>query len=274
MTDTLFHKEQQAIKLLKAIPSDDIELAYSGGKDSDVILYLARTAGIPFTAIYRNTTIDPPHTIAHCKQNGVQIMQPKITFFQLIERKGFPTRRARFCCEYLKEYKVKDNAILGIRKAESQKRNAMYKEPEICRVYNKTDKCRQYLPILYWTNNDIKEYIISNHIELHPLYYDNGTLNCGKRLGCIGCPLASDNGLSDFKQHPMMVKQWLKHGKVWFDTHPNTSSHTKFRNIYALLAHNLFYDSYSSFLMVDRNMFGYTDWKQLLEDYFQIDLTF
>ena len=44
-----------AIKLLRSIPQDGpIELSYSGGKDSDVILELVRMAGIPFEAIYKH----------------------------------------------------------------------------------------------------------------------------------------------------------------------------------------------------------------------------
>lgn len=38
-----------------------VEVAYSGGKDSDVLLYLAKgVLGSDFVAIYKNTTIDPP----------------------------------------------------------------------------------------------------------------------------------------------------------------------------------------------------------------------
>ncbi|MBQ1347957.1 MAG: hypothetical protein IIY58_01170, partial [Aeriscardovia sp.] len=38
-----------AIKLLRDIPQDGpLELSYSGGKDSDIILELARMAGIKF----------------------------------------------------------------------------------------------------------------------------------------------------------------------------------------------------------------------------------
>lgn len=43
----------------------ELEVCYSGGKDSDVILHLAQRAGVKFDAIYKNTTIDPPGTIAH-----------------------------------------------------------------------------------------------------------------------------------------------------------------------------------------------------------------
>lgn len=83
MRAELKKKVDQAIRLLRLIPTDKtIEVSYSGGKDSDVILELAKMAGIPFEAIYKNTTIDPPGTIAHCKAKGVKIVKPKNTFFK------------------------------------------------------------------------------------------------------------------------------------------------------------------------------------------------
>ena len=103
MREELQHKVDLAIKLLQRAAEEypDLELAYSGGKDSDVILELAKMAKIPFTAIYKNTTIDPPGTIKHCEENGVMIVQPKISFLKLIEKKGFPSRFARFCCDVM-----------------------------------------------------------------------------------------------------------------------------------------------------------------------------
>ena len=57
----LADKERRAIKILRMYRGDDpIEVSYSGGKDSDVILALTKMAGIPYRAIYKNTTIDPP----------------------------------------------------------------------------------------------------------------------------------------------------------------------------------------------------------------------
>lgn len=46
MTPQLEKKVAQAIKLLQSIPTDkgDIELSYSGGKDSDVCLELCKMA--------------------------------------------------------------------------------------------------------------------------------------------------------------------------------------------------------------------------------------
>ena len=72
MRPELQKKIDDAIRLLKVFdnPDDPVEIAYSGGKDSDVILQLAKEAGINFRAIYKNTTIDPPGTINHAKEMG------------------------------------------------------------------------------------------------------------------------------------------------------------------------------------------------------------
>lgn len=46
MRQELEKKVQRAIRLLQSIPKDkEIELCYSGGKDSDVILELANMGG-------------------------------------------------------------------------------------------------------------------------------------------------------------------------------------------------------------------------------------
>ena len=174
MRKELQKKVDFAIKLLQSIPQDgDIEVSYSGGKDSDVILELARMAGIPYRAIYKATTIDPPGTIAHAREMGAEVIRPKETFFQLVSKRGFPSRLSRWCCSELKEYKICDRAIQGIR---SLKRAERYKEPEVCRVYSKKEKVKVYLPILEWTNEDVAEFIKVRNIKCHPLYYRGGNL--------------------------------------------------------------------------------------------------
>lgn len=248
----LARKIDFAIKLLRSIPQDGpIELCYSGGKDSDVILELAKMSGITFEAIYKNTTIDPPGTIAHCKDNGVTIMHPKKTMMQVIEEKGWPTRRARFCCAELKEYSVYRRAIQGIRRSESRARAKRYKEPELCRVYGKDDNVRVYLPILEWTNEDVYNFIADRGIKCHPLYYDeNGVFHVERRLGCIGCPMRSDNGKSDFLKYPGMLKAWIRAGKKYLDSHPQCKAKEKFKDAYHLAIHDLFFDSYQDFAEV------------------------
>lgn len=255
--DDFEKKVARSIRLLQSIPQDgEIEVSYSGGKDSDVILELAKMAGIKYRAIYKNTTIDPPGTMKHCREKGVEILQPKESFFHLVERKGLPTRRARFCCAELKEYKVLDRAIQGIRRSESIKRRDRYKEPEICRVYGKDEKVKVYLPILDWTDNDVARFVEERGIQCHPLYYDEqGNFHPERRLGCIGCPMKSDNGKADFKKYPKMLKRLVKAAQTFLDTHPNCSSQKKFSgDAYNLVFHNLFcgsYDDYTTEMSMD-----------------------
>lgn len=278
MTPTLQHKVDFAIKLLQSIPQDgDIELSFSGGKDSEVILELAKMASIPYRAIYKNTSIDPPHTIAHCKSKGVEVLAPTINFFDLVKKKGCPTRMARFCCEYLKEYKVCDRAVQGIRRSESVKRAKRYHEPEMCRTYPKGQKARIYLPILEWTDDDVAEFIAERGIKCHPLYYDEqGNFHVERRLGCIGCPLRSDNGKSDFVKYPKFLKRLIVAAQEYLDTHPHVNAKAKFGNAYNMVFHDLFTSSYVEYQnLVSGGMFPETaiDAKAFMEDYFKIDLT-
>lgn len=277
MTEELQKKVDRAIKLLQSTCKDQqVELCYSGGKDSDVILELAKLAGINYRAIYKNTTIDPPGTIKHCIDNGVKVVRPKISFFQLIEKKGFPTRRARFCCEYLKEYKIMDKAIQGIRQSESVKRAKTYNEPTMCRIYgSKKNYVEAIFLILDFTDKDIEEFVKERDIKLHPLYYNkDGNLNIKKRLGCMGCPLKSDNGLADFKANPKLVRAWLRAGKKWWDSKPNIKSRKKYSDIYELFVSSIFFDSYERSMAVIRGgLFDdRIDCKKWLEDYFKITL--
>lgn len=102
-------KEQEAIKFIRDTYEElggEFYAGNSGGKDSAVVDHLLQRADIPYKSFYANTTIDPPETIPYLKKYypHTEILKPNETFLQLTERKGLPTRLARFCCEILKEY--------------------------------------------------------------------------------------------------------------------------------------------------------------------------
>lgn len=276
MRTELINKIDQSLRLLKSIPQNkgDVELCYSGGKDSDVILELAKMAEIKFRPIYKNTTIDPIGTIKHCKEKGVEIVNPSITFFKLLQKKGYPSRFCRFCCEKLKEYKICDIAIQGIRKSESIKRNKLYNEPQICRFYgSKKNHVSVFLPILNWSDEDISEFIYERNIDCHPIYYRGNQFDVKRRLGCIGCPLASNtNRIQDFKRNPKFVKLWIKNAQVFFDNHKENDSR-KFSNAIDSFVSTLFFDSYEEFLSATYTIYGKTNWRERLSDYFNIDLS-
>ena len=86
--ETLFGKlDVIAIERLKTFESNALAkrqegyyVAYSGGKDSDVILDLVRRSGVKYTAHHHLTTADPPEVVRHVKtQLGVIIVRPNLT---------------------------------------------------------------------------------------------------------------------------------------------------------------------------------------------------
>ena len=211
ITENLQRKIDRAIRLLQSVQKrydGEIEIAYSGGKDSDVILQLAKEAGIRYRAIYKNTTIDPPGTLGHVREMGVEILRDKVTFFHLVAQKGFPSRFSRFCCEKLKEYKVLDKSVIGVRKAESRKRDERYNEPTQCRYYGaKTEKNHAELiyPILEWTDEDVRDFIIDRKLKLAPIYYNFGGGKSTYRNVLAVCAALSPQGasaLSSFRNIP------------------------------------------------------------------------
>lgn len=185
LNEQLQKKVKQSIKLLQSVQKrydGEIEIAYSGGKDSDVILQLAKEAGIKYRA--------------------------KTSFFHLVAQKGFPSRFMRFCCEELKEYKVLDKSIIGVRKAESRKRNEIYNEPTECRYFGakkEENHVEQIYPILEWTDEDVRDFIIDRKLKLAPIYYNSGGGKSTCRNVSAACAVLSPQGasaLSSFRNIP------------------------------------------------------------------------
>lgn len=270
-------KIDAAIRLLKVYNDPDMpmEIAYSGGKDSDVILQLAKEAGINFRAIYKNTTIDPPGTIQHAMEMGVEIVRPKQTFFEIVAQRGFPNRMRRFCCQVLKEYKILDKVVMGVRKAESPRRAKRYNEPSECRTYNKTEHAEAIYPILNWTNEDVADFIADRKIKCHSLYYDElGKFHVERRLGCMGCPLAGRRlRIEVFKKHPKLVRSYIRAGAKFFASHPDGKIKTDYDgDIYAYFYRNLYCYSEQEFQHVATGIFGKPDFKGFLENKFCVKL--
>lgn len=116
-------------------------IAYSGGKDSDVLLHLAESCLKPseFEMVNGHTTVDAPETVYHIRETFKRLNEKGIkttidyhkkpdgtneTMWSLIERKSLPpTRIVRYCCQVLKETTTPHRlCALGVRAAESTKR--------------------------------------------------------------------------------------------------------------------------------------------------------
>lgn len=274
MSTELDKKIDRAVRLIRSTVGDKVvEVSYSGGKDSDVILELTKMSGVKYRAIYKNTTIDPKGTLQHCRENGVEILNPKTPFYKLVEKKGIPSRFARFCCSELKEYRVLDIAIQGIRRCESTARAKRYKssDPVICRNYNKKDHVNVILPILDWSDDDVLAFIEQRGINLHPLYYDkHGKIVVQRRLGCIGCPLAIKDAVQDFKENPRHLKAMLRAAGKFLETHPKSVSRRLFKNEYEMFVQRYFFDDITGFQNSIYGSVNVVDCKAAMEDFFKV----
>lgn len=206
---------------------------YSGGKDSDVMLELFRRSGVPFEVHNSHTTADAPQTVRHIRKvfsvlelEGIKCeiemptyMGDRTSMWKLIPQKLMPpTRIMRYCCSVLKETGCKNRYIsTGVRWAESSSRKTRGEFEKIgnkkieaenfseVMLMNDNDARRRMTelcimkhkmvvnPIIDWTDSDIWNYLLSEHIQYNQLYdlgYD--------RVGCIGCPMAGKKRWREF----------------------------------------------------------------------------
>lgn len=244
-------KEKEAIKRIKLASEMSLEhygkpliCAYSGGKDSDVILELFKRSGVPFETINSHTTADAPQTVRHIRRKfkkleedgySCRIEYPKhngkpVSMWTLIPMKLMPpTRIVRYCCAILKE-EVGRNRFLatGVRRGESTARSSRGEIEKIGKTKSSvrgysierlmedggaqrevTEACMKkhkmmVNPIIDWTNWDVWDYINAEKIETCDLY------KCGySRVGCIGCPMAGRNRWKEFTDFPKYKTMYL-----------------------------------------------------------------
>jgi phosphoadenosine phosphosulfate reductase len=198
-------KEEMAIERIKTFcPPEGYYVAFSGGKDSIVILDLVKRAGVPFDAHYNFTTVDPPELVKFVKTfPEVKIDKPELPMWQLIVKKRMPpTRTVRYCCQYLKEGGGAGRRVItGIRWEESYGRSKR-KMVEACF----RDSRKFYVsPIIDWSTLEVWDYI-KNHKLRYCKLYDEGF----KRLGCVGCPMAGTKTQKrEFLRWPQYKKAYL-----------------------------------------------------------------
>lgn len=223
MRASLQEKVDKSIHIIKRMEPialkyrpDGFIVAFSGGKDSQVIRTLANMAEVKHIVKYQWTTIDPPEVYHFIRSEypDVIIERPQESFWHLCYRHGIlPTQYKRFCCRELKE--SRDSlcvTLTGVRAAESYRR-AIRQEVEIQTRRRHPDYIRGTLdqfnmyreshidcisgkdklivnPIIDWSESDVWDFL--NYIDQPTCeLYDRGY----NRVGCLFCPMASRRSL-------------------------------------------------------------------------------
>lgn len=240
-------KEQQAMERLRTASEMSLRLfkqplllTDSGGKDSAVICRLAENAGIPFEIVHSHTTADAPPTVYHVRdrakmyeEKGVKytISYPtykgqRVSMWSLIPLKKMPpTRFARYCCDVLKEQTGRDRFIVtGVRWSESTSRKNSRGALEVLGsakaksliLANDNDESRRLFetcqmkgkrvcnPIIDWSEQDVWDYLTEQKVKINPLYCEGW-----KRVGCVGCPIASKARYAEFAMFPKYKELYI-----------------------------------------------------------------
>ena len=216
-------------------PTDGYYLAFSGGKDSQVLYSLAQLSGVKFKAYYSVTSIDPPQNVYFIREHypDVKFVRHKENFFKLIQKHGLPTMNRRYCCERLKENFGAGNVVLTGVRAEESKRRAAYAAIEIFsrrkehvgkpreRTFEQLEqqefqciKGKDKLmvrPILNWTETEVWEYIQRYNLPVNPCYASVG------RVGCMFCPFSNRKRMEDYeKRYPGFKRELMRSLEIYW----------------------------------------------------------
>jgi len=215
-------KEEEALEFILANePEEGYMGCFSGGKDSCVIKHLTKISGVKVKWYY-SLMPDPPELIKFIKDAhpGVVFLRPEYSFWKGILIKFPPHRKARWCCNVIKEKPSKKvplvHRLVGIRAEESKNRAKQGWVNQITR------KRINYNVIFDWLEWEVWEYIERYSIPYCSLY-DKGF----SRIGCVVCPMRTNSKEQElyrerypqyFKLFEKQVGKWWENGGWWRNT--------------------------------------------------------
>jgi len=97
----------------------NVYVAFSGGKDSTVLLHIVRSMYPDVPAVFCNTGLEYPEIMEFIKkQENVVILKPKYSFKEVLEKYGYPIiskEQSQYIAQYnnAKSEKTKDTRLNG-----------------------------------------------------------------------------------------------------------------------------------------------------------------
>lgn len=241
--------EQSTVKKILAIYTkykgrlDCFHVAFSGGKDSCVLLDLVKKA-LPkgsFVVVFGDTGMEFPDTYEAVKKTKQQCAEEEIPFYiaeshlkpkESWELFGPPSRVLRWCCSVhkstpqilkLREITGKNDFIgldfVGLRAQESVTRSTYTYEN-----YGAKQKGQfSHNSILEWTSAEIWLYIYANDVLINETYKKGNA-----RAGCLFCPMSG--GTSDYLRrtsYPAEIDSYIDSIKNTYDGDKRKKSNTE-----------------------------------------------
>lgn len=246
--NTAYERFRWAAKEAERLFDMPLVVRYSGGKDSDVILQLAKESGVPFRVTHNLTTADPPDNVYYIRgvfrqlrEEGIEavINYPRRSLWKIMrETLVIPSRLTRVCCGELKERKMPDAPyiVTGVRWAESVGRRA---KSGIAMVYTASDRSARYTEgeqaaaaAGLLTTDDASSRRLFEQCAMRGVRVLNPIIDWSdsdvwsylrdrgiegnplykegwKRIGCVGCPLAGRRARElAFARYPKLYKAW------------------------------------------------------------------
>ncbi len=207
---------------------EEMVVAWSGGKDSTLLLWLMLQKIPGIAVIFENTGVEAPETIAFIREitrawklTLYETHPYKKNFWDCVREYGYPRgkgsgrkgKKTDRCCYYLKErpfqLAIREHpewkaVLLGTLAEENRQRQIKAATLGTCYHAKKENICKVF-PLLWWTEAEIWEYTRANDIPINPLYAKGM-----KRCGCLPCTAYTSWKESLQKVNPRMYRKIMK----------------------------------------------------------------
>lgn len=200
-------------------PDNNVAVAFSGGKDSEVVLWLCLQVNPDVPVVFNNTGVEYPETvkfvatIAETWDLKLLVTHPGKSFWECIEQYGFPrgTKSEKHsvarCCYWLKEkpmlLAIRGNGWLGYFTGETavESRMRMFASLRGTCIHLKKEGVCKIKPILWWTQEEVWGFIYREGLPVNEAYSKGA-----ERVGCMPCTAYKTWEAQMQKVHPKLYR--------------------------------------------------------------------